>query len=523
MTICAIYARVSDETQVKGDSIEHQIGFCKEQARRRSAEEGVSWITPDEFVYVDEGISGTSMVKRPSVQRLISQARENAFEVVLFKGISRFARDTVDALLMLRSLTACGVRVISMEENFDSRRDSAEFIFTIHSALAQAESEKTAIRVRVGSAQKARAGKWNGAVPIGYLLDNETKHLRIDESTAIIVREIFSMYVSGLGVRRIADALNSAGRYTPNGKLWTQRNISRLLKNPVYMGDVVYGRRETHTAFPDESDPLLRKKRAVWVNDPEQTVVCNDAHPAIIPRTLFQEIQSLMGQRRTTPGPARHRYLLTKGLLRCTCGASMTITYNRAGTAYYRCRKQHESGGSACRSGHIRALDLERLVLQRVRADVLNSVSFDDLSLPVQENESLQDQLRRVEHSLRQQLAKSQRLFDEYTDGRFLDEQFRGMNEHIQIRIQSLQQSAGEIRQRLAGNNLDGNQPGMIRQRLLAALDPEVLYQQTQSIGLARETLRLFVESVCASAGPNGIKQVTIRYQFSCPQDDSKQ
>jgi site-specific DNA recombinase len=104
--------------------------------------------------------------------------------VVLFKGISRFACDTVDALLMLRTLTACVVRVISMEENFDSRRDSAEFIFTIHSALAQAESEKTAIRVRVGASQKAKWGKWNGQPPDGYILNPNTKHLKIDESTA---------------------------------------------------------------------------------------------------------------------------------------------------------------------------------------------------------------------------------------------------------------------------------------------------------------------------------------------------
>jgi site-specific DNA recombinase len=63
MTLCAIYARVSDESQLKGDSIEHQISYCKEHARRRSLDDGVQWIAPESFMYVDEGITGTSMVK----------------------------------------------------------------------------------------------------------------------------------------------------------------------------------------------------------------------------------------------------------------------------------------------------------------------------------------------------------------------------------------------------------------------------------------------------------------------------
>lgn len=141
MPTCAINARVSDESLLKGESIEHIISLCQEVARRRSIETGEPWIVTHALTYVDGGITGTSLVKRAEVQRLLRDARVRKFDVVQFKGISRFARDTVDALVMLRSLLACGVRVVSMEENFDSQRDHAEFVFTIHSALARAESE----------------------------------------------------------------------------------------------------------------------------------------------------------------------------------------------------------------------------------------------------------------------------------------------------------------------------------------------------------------------------------------------
>jgi site-specific DNA recombinase len=123
--------------------------------------------------------------------------------------------------------------------------------------------------------------------------------------------------------------LNGQGRYTKRGNLWTQRNISRLLRNPVYVGDVVYGRREKHLVLPDDSDPLARKKRAAWVNDPEHLVVCKDGHSGIVTREVFEQAQAVMDKRRPLSGPTEHSYLLTKGLLVCTCGSSMTITYNK--------------------------------------------------------------------------------------------------------------------------------------------------------------------------------------------------
>ncbi|GMA56456.1 hypothetical protein GCM10025858_09590 [Alicyclobacillus sacchari] len=247
--VCAIYARVSDESQVHGDSLDHQIAYAREYARRRASDAEEVWVVPDELVYVDEGITGLSMVKRPAVLRLLEDARHGRFDVLLCKGISRFARDTVDALTMLRSLIACGVQVISIEENFDSHRDRAEFVFTIHSALAQAESEKTSVRVRLGAMQKARSGRWNGRPPDGYRLNRETQRLEIDDEQALVIRQIFAMYLAGFGCRAIAERLNQQGIVTANGKLWSQRRIARILQNPVYCGEIVYGRRTKRMRF----------------------------------------------------------------------------------------------------------------------------------------------------------------------------------------------------------------------------------------------------------------------------------
>ncbi|MFB5188884.1 recombinase family protein [Alicyclobacillus fastidiosus] len=512
MAVCAIYARVSDDSQVKGDSIDHQIRYCQEQARRRSLEEGEPWVIPESRIYVDEGITGTSMIKRPAVQRLIQDARANEFQVVLFKGISRFARDTVDALVMLRRLSACGVRVISMEENFDSRRDSAEFIFTIHSALAQAESEKTAIRVRVGASQKARSGKWNGRAPDGYVLNPQTKRLEIDEAVASVIRDIFSLYLSGMGVRKIADLLNCSGRLTKRGHLWTQRNLSRILKNPVYMGDVVYGRREKRVAYGDASDPLARNKRAVWVDDPARLVVCQNAHPAIVSREVFEEVQRVMKKRKTTSAPTNSPHLLTKGLLRCTCGGSMTLTYNGAGTAYYRCQRRRDLGRSACDCGHVRAQDLEREVLARVREDVLDTIQYDQLVIPKEQDEGIEARVRTLEAQLEKQIDKSQLLFDQYSDGRLIPEQYERINETIQQRIRALRDTMQQLVQ-----ESESQERGLDAEQYVGQAFRQFLQVGTTNARFAREILTIFVERVDVVSSRHGHTQVKIRYRFAPP------
>ncbi len=510
MTVCAIYARVSVESQVKGDSIQHQISYCREHARRRSAEDKDKWITPDSFIYIDEGITGTSLIKRPAVQRLIRDAKARAFTVVFFKGISRFARDTVDALLMLRTLTACGVRVVSMEENFDSQRDNAEFVFTIHSALAQAESEKTAIRVRVGAAEKAKSGKWNGQPPDGYLLDPETKHLKIDESFAPVIRDVFSMYISGLGCRRIVDILNVQGRFTKRGNLWNQRNVSRLLRNPVYIGDVVYGRREKKLTIPDENDPLARRKRAVWVNDPGQMVVCENAHPPIIEKELFNQVQEIIILRRPMVGQAGRMHLLTKGFLVCSCGSSMTVTYNGACTPYYRCIRQRDSGKAACDSGYARADDLERAVLNRVRVDIEDALRFDSISIPNRATRDFAKQIDEVQKNIDKQIDRTHTLFDQYSDGLLLDEQYSKMNKTIQNQIRSLQQTRDSlIRERdTERNEVDAEK--FVRQAM-----QDFLTLNTMNVQLTKEILSMFVEQVAfLPTSSSECKKLRITYKF---------
>ena len=154
MMKCAIYARVSTDMKSQLDSLENQLTFFENFIREKG------W----ELVktYADEGKSGTSTVKRVELQKLMKDAEQRKFEIVLIKSVSRWARDTVDSILLVRQLMSFGIRVMSVEDNFDSFDDGAEFKLAIYSALAQQESDTISKRVKFGISVKSREGKFHG-------------------------------------------------------------------------------------------------------------------------------------------------------------------------------------------------------------------------------------------------------------------------------------------------------------------------------------------------------------------------
>ncbi len=367
MPICAIYARVSDEMQAKGESVAHQVSFLREFARRKAQQGDEVWETPDDYIFCDEGITGTSMIKRPAVTLLLQQAREKKFAVVLFKGISRFARDTVDALVMLRMLQAFGLRVISFEENYDSDKESAELIFTMHSAVAQYESEKIGIRVRLGNFEKARAGKWSGRVPDGYILDENSKRLVPNPDRANVIQWIFDLAAQHKSGYRIAQLLNEEGRLTAEKRHWTAQKIQRVLQNPVYTGDVVYGRRVRKLAPPLIEDPFLRRYQVIW-NDDEDTVATSiDAHPGIVCRDVFAAVQHAHGKNEGSHRLGKPRML--NGRLFCSCGSVMRPKSSGAGVLYYRCPRSHRAD-SDCQQPYLRIDAVEKAVTNALLRDL---------------------------------------------------------------------------------------------------------------------------------------------------------
>ena len=225
----AAYCRVSTDKKEQQESLQHQKEFFAEYARRNGHELV--------RLYADEGISGTSLKKREEFKRLLRDAELGLFELVVVKDVSRFARNTVDALQSVRRLKALGINTLFINASMTSIGDG-EFALTLFSAMAQEESNNLSKRVKWGKRINAEKGRVPPRV-FGYdKIDNFT--LAINEPEARIVRKIFSLYIDhGLGCRTISMELNRNGDRTKYGNAWDARGVKRILVNPLYSGVLV--------------------------------------------------------------------------------------------------------------------------------------------------------------------------------------------------------------------------------------------------------------------------------------------
>jgi len=220
--VCA-YCRVSTEAEDQLNSLENQKKYFEQYIGNN-----LEW----QFcgLYVDEGISGTSVEKRTGFKQMIADAENRKFDLLLTKEISRFARNTLDSIFYTRKLKGLGVGVLFMNDNVNTLDSDAELRLTIMSSIAQEESRKTSERVRWGQKRRMEQGFVFGASIFGYHLKDGK--LTINEDEAKTVRLIYELYLSGKGVHLLCKELENRGITSPQGGTrWSVPSVIRILKN----------------------------------------------------------------------------------------------------------------------------------------------------------------------------------------------------------------------------------------------------------------------------------------------------
>ncbi|QTV13173.1 recombinase family protein [Bacillus altitudinis] len=164
---------------------------------------------------------------------MIKNAENRKFDVVYVKSISRWARDTVDSLNLIRKLRSLNISLRSITENYNSLNDTDEFVLTIHSAVAQRESELSSARIKFWKKENARKGKHHGTVPYEYTKVNGV--LFPHPVHSITVKKIFQLYLcEGWGVQKIANYLTEHNILTPRAasgsKNQGRKEVSRKRK-----------------------------------------------------------------------------------------------------------------------------------------------------------------------------------------------------------------------------------------------------------------------------------------------------
>ena len=311
----AFYGRVSTEHEQQLSALSNQMDWYIKLAQNNP-----NWHVVAR--YIDEGITGTQMKKRPSFMQMLEHAKQGRFDLIVTRELSRFARNTVDALNATRELKQYGVEVYFVNDGIWTMDGDGEVRLTIMASIAQDESRKTSERVKAGQKISREKGVLygNGNI-LGY--DRIGKSYVINEEQAATVRRIYELYAGGMGEQGVAETLMAEGRKDGGGGCtWTASKVSRVLRKPTYKGYITYNRSHTEN--------FLDHKR---VNHAEKdyTLVKGDFEP-IVSEELWNTCNELRTKRAAClmdSSGRKHAYgksfpqnKWTK-ILYCDCGAPM--------------------------------------------------------------------------------------------------------------------------------------------------------------------------------------------------------
>ncbi len=355
----AAYCRVSTNNKEQINSYEAQKVYYTQKI-----EENPDWELAG--IFADKGLSGTSLKKRDNFNKMIAACKRGRIDTILTKSLSRFARNTVDCLETVRMLRARGIGVIFEKENINTLTESNEFLITLFSGFAQAESESLSGNIARGKMMSMQAGN----VPFQYkkLLgyrEGEDGKPEIDPEEAKTVRRIYRRYLDGCSLSQIQRELEADHVPTARGiQRWSYQVIHKILTNERYIGDALLGK----TYVLDCISKEVRKNNG---ERPQYYVENN--HPAIIPREWFQRVKEEMTRRaskrkvmqrhgKTELGKYSAKYALSELLVCGECGTPYKrCTWARNGKKriVWRCVSRLEFGTKYCHSSP--TLDEEKL------------------------------------------------------------------------------------------------------------------------------------------------------------------
>jgi site-specific DNA recombinase len=401
----ATYTRFSTDRQSEGDagSIAQQITICRELAARHGFELVAG--------YRDEAISGAALGNRPGLRDAIAAAEAGEFDVLIVADLSRLSRSQADLPRIIERLAFRGVRVLGVQDGFDSSREDADLSAGLHGIMGQAFRKMIASRTRSALKMRAERGSHAGGKPFGYrCIENaKGKALAIDETQAVIVREIFERYSTGTSTRSMAADFNARGISAP-GAAWNRESrrkdgrwlasaLYAIVQNEIYRGEVIWNR----SRWTKDPDSGVRRRderpRSEWiVRQDESLRIVSDALWNAAQARLRSRLESFVGASASVSRRGgQPRYLLS-GLLQCEeCGSKLIISGGS-----YTCSSNRNGGTHACsnRLSVSKALT-ERLFLDRLRGELCSPAAVKHFSTEYtrrcnEQHTSAREQLRKT-------------------------------------------------------------------------------------------------------------------------------
>lgn len=438
------YARVSSESDEQLNSLGNQITYYEDLIQRNA-----HWT----FVpgYIDEGLSAATTKKRENFNRMIDDAAQDKFDLVLTKEISRFARNTLDSIQFTRQLLGCGVGVFFQNDNINTLDEDSELRLSIMSSIAQDELRKLSSRVKFGHQQaiKDKVVLGNSRI-FGYVKD--AGRLVIDEEQAPMVRELFSLYATGdYSMKQLETLFWEKGYRNHNGKKIAHTTMSNLIANPKYKGYYVGNKVKVVDLFTKKQKFLPPEE---WVMFKDET---GEIVPAIVSEELWDAANAVLKKRsedvKNRQGICNHANLLT-GKLYCT----------HCGTAYYRrdsvdrqgnknskwvCSGKIKNGADSCDSFAIYEDELKPLLLEVFREAEPQIEALIEEYIQMYKELHQGDSMARRMESLRGTIdtvqKKKQKLLAFNAQGALSDRDFLDMNAECTRELEAAEKELEEL------------------------------------------------------------------------------
>ncbi len=462
----ALYIRLSQQDEDNGqDKHESNSVTSQKTLLNDFVEENDDLIVYD--TYVDDGFSGTDF-DRPSFQRLLEDMKSEKINCIIVKDLSRLGRNHFEAGNYIEKVFPLfNIRFIAINDFIDSFKnpESVNTILLPFKNLINDEyARDVSIKIRSSLNGKKKKGEFVGSFPsYGYVKDEKDKHkLVIDEVAADIVRKIFDWHVNlGLGKIAICHKLNNLGILNPTGHkkielgqnyencgivdntyTWTPSTVRNILKNEVYIGNTVQGKRRAKSYKIHKIENVPEEE---WVR-------VENTHRAIIDKETFEKAQEL--SRRDTKVSQKTKELsIWAGFLKCAdCKRAMNkkSSTNKSGSKYeyYICSTYRKKSNKLCTKHTIKEELLENAVIQSINLHIdlltnieemikqINQSSFQNLK-----NENIENMIRAKQIELSKISNFKRTLYEDWKNEDITREEYLEYKRKYENDIERLKQN----------------------------------------------------------------------------------
>jgi DNA invertase Pin-like site-specific DNA recombinase len=319
----AAYCRVSLDSLGLSHSLESQVSHYTHVINSRD-----NWTFVG--IYFDNLVTGRKASLRRGFTRMLRHCEEHRIDLILVKNVSRFSRNTQELIEVIERLKELGIAVYFETENITSTRSETAYLLKTYASIAQGEIEAASQAIEWGHEKRMIKGKVNIGHTYGYdktKVGNETI-ITINEEQAQVVRQIYQMYLDGMGCRAIAAELTKRNIKTYFGKkLWGEQTVASILSNISYTGDVK-ARKNTRDLMSNK----MRSSEGIR----DQYLIENH-HPPIIGKEAYELVQEKRSTKKKGSYPKTYRVNPLLNRVSCgNCNRSLRRSSNRSWD-YFRC------------------------------------------------------------------------------------------------------------------------------------------------------------------------------------------